>query len=59
MQREQPTNPMEKTMKISTFNAECLKRTIEPSLALENELVVLYLTKGMDAEVLAVLDSDF
>ena len=47
------------TMTYNQFIAECTERTIDPELAKDNDLVVLYLAKGLNELVLAALDSEF
>jgi len=41
------------------FIAECTTRTINPSVALENERVRQYLLTRQDALLLSVLDEEF
>ena len=41
------------------FLAECGKRLINPDIALENELVYIYLTTRQDDLLIRVLDEDF
>ena len=46
-------------MTYKVFIAECNTRLISPSIAVENDLVVFYLSRNMDELVLALLDSEF
>jgi len=46
-------------MTYNQFIAECTERTIDPELAKDNDLIVLYLVEGLDELVLAVLDTEF
>jgi hypothetical protein len=46
-------------MTANNFNAECLKRTIAPAIAIENENIREALREKDDESVLKILDTEF
>jgi len=46
-------------MTYQKFISECNERLIDPAIALENELIELYLIKGLDDIVIRLLDTEF
>lgn len=46
-------------MTANEFNAECVSRTIDPAIALENEEIVAALRARDDEKVIALLNEEF
>ena len=53
------TRTKEIEMTLNEFVIECSKRTIDPTIALENESILAALRSGDDALVVSALDSEF